>query len=159
VAAELARTHGLTLANDNSPEQVVLSGDGEAIAQARTAAKARGLRASRLPIKGAFHSPAMDLVAGEFSDVLARLRFRPPRAPVFSCVSAAEFGDADDIRRLLAASLTHGVRWREVLLALSDRGIRRFAEVGPGEVLTKLVAVTLPGAEVVRLEELEAVHG
>ncbi|HEX8646191.1 MAG TPA: ACP S-malonyltransferase [Thermoleophilaceae bacterium] len=158
-AVELARPFGLTLANDNSPEQVVLSGDAEAVMRARAEAKSRGLKASKLPIGGAFHSSWMEPAVAPFREVLARVRFAAPRAPVYSCVTAAPFGDADDTRRLLAASLTSGVRWREVLLALHERGIRRFVEAGPGEVLTKLVPRTLPGADARPLHALEAVGG
>jgi [acyl-carrier-protein] S-malonyltransferase len=158
-AAELAGAHGLTVANDNCPGQMVLSGEGEAIGRARAAAKSLGLRASRLPIKGAFHSAAMEPIVDEFRDVLARVGVRPPARPTFSCVSAAEFQDADDVRRLLADSLTHGVRWREVLLAMHERGVRRFVEVGPGEVLAKLTAATLPDAASHTLRDLEGARG
>jgi acyl transferase domain-containing protein len=152
-AAELAGPLGLTVANDNSPEQVVLSGPAEAIATARREAKGRGLRAFKLPIKGAFHSPAMAGVAGEFRAVLDDVELRPPRRPVFSCVTADEF---DDVRARLTESLTHGVRWREVMLRLRERGASRFVEVGPGQVLTKLVAKTLgDGVQATPAEELE----
>jgi acyl transferase domain-containing protein len=156
VAREIAGSFGLTVANDNSPEQVVLSGDGDSIDRARAEAKGRGLRASRLPIQGAFHSPLMEPVVSEFRAALDAVEFRPPRRPVLSCVTAAEF---DDVRSRLAESLTHGVRWREVLLALHERGVRRFVESGPGDVLAKLVPRTLPGADAHALAELEAVRG
>ena len=70
-------------------------------------------------------------------------------------MTASEF---DDVRRRLAESLTHGVRWREVLFALRDRGVRRFVEVGPGAALTGLVRKTLPGAEAQAPPELEGAH-
>lgn len=153
---ELARSFGLTLANDNSPDQVVLSGEGEAIARARAEAKSRGYRASRLPIKGAFHSPCMESIVDEFRETVAQVPFRPPRRPVFSCVTGAELRDEDDMRARVVDSLTHGVRWRQVLFALQARGIHRFIDVGPGAVLAKLVAKTLPGVEVDALQALEA---
>jgi acyl transferase domain-containing protein len=143
-AAELSAEHGLVVANDNGPDQVVLSGDAAAIVAVRAEAKRRGLRAFRLPIKGAFHSPSLEPIVAEYREALDAVEIRPPAKPVFSCVTAAEF---DDVRLRLAESLTHGVRWREVLLALHARGARTFVELGPGQVLTKLVGKTLEGVE------------
>ena len=144
-AAELADSDGLTVANDNSPDQVVLSGPADAIERVRAKAKERGLRAMRLPIRGAFHSPALAAIAPEFRAVLDEIEIRPPRQPVYSGVTAREF---DDVRARLVESLTCGVRWREVLLALRARGADTFIEVAPGKVLTGLVRRTL-GEEVV----------
>lgn len=158
-AAEPARPLGLTLANDNAPDQVVLSGDTDAVVRAREEFRARGVKASRLPVGGAFHSPLMEPAVAPFREALKRVRFRDPSAPVYSCVTAAPFGDGPDMRRLLAATLTSRVRWRELLLALWARGIRRFVETGPGEVLTKLVPRTLPDAVAHPLRELEAIGG
>jgi acyl transferase domain-containing protein len=153
-AAELAEAHGLTVANDNSPEQTVLSGPAAAVTAARDAVKARGLRAFRLPINGAFHSPAMAPAVPELRALLEAIEVRPPRRPVYSCVTAEEF---DDVRARLAQSLVRGVRWREVLVALRERGADRFVEVGPGQVLTKLTRATLPGVDALPADELEAV--
>ena len=151
-ALELTRSHGLVVANDNAPDQVVLSGEVEAILAARADAKRSGLRAFRLPIKGAFHSPALVSVTPEFKAALERVEIRPPMVPVFSCVTAREF---DDIPARLAESLTHGVRWREVLLALVARGVSRFVELGPGRVLTKIVRSSLSDVEALAVDEME----
>lgn len=151
-AGEIAQRLGLTVANDNSPDQVVLSGGGEAIAAAKKEARGRGLRAVRLAIKGAFHSPAMAEVVPEFEAALAEVPFARPRHPVFSCVTAEIF---DDPRRRLAESLTQGVRWVEILHALHGLGVRRYLEVGPGDVLTGLVKRTLDGVEAQTHQTLE----
>lgn len=148
-AGELARRFELTVANDNSPEQVVLSGDSTAIDAACDRAKADGLRAARLRVNGAFHSPAMAAVAPELGAALAGVEVREPSVPVYSSVTAAPF---DDIRARLVQGLTSPVRWRETLLALRGRGITRFLEVGPGRVLTGLVNKTLDGVEAMTLE-------
>lgn len=155
LAAEIARPLGLTIANDNSPGQVVLSGPAEGIASGKVEARRRGLRAFRLPIKGAFHSAAMEPVVGEFCAALDAVDVRPPRRPVLSCVTASEF---DDVRLRLSESLTHGVRWREVLHGLHERGARRFVEAGPGKVLTGLVRKTLKDVETVAPAQLQAAH-
>ncbi len=153
LAERLVAAHALTLANDNSPDQVVLSGAGDALDGAAAAAEEAQLRTVRLPVVGAFHSPSMASAVPEFAEGLARVRVDPPRVPVISCVTARPF---DDVRRRLAEGLTHPVRWRETLLALHERGARRFVETGPGKVLTGLVRRTLPDVDAVTADRLEA---
>ena len=143
-ARDFADRFDLTLANDNSPEQVVLSGDAVAVDAACDRAKVEGLRAARLKVSGAFHSPAMVAAAPELERALNAIDLNEPRVPVFSGVTAAPF---DDIRTRLVEGLTNPVRWREIVLALRERGATRFLEVGPGRVLTGLVRKTLDGVE------------
>jgi [acyl-carrier-protein] S-malonyltransferase len=143
-AVELAEGHGLAVANDNSPQQVVLSGDRGAFADASAAAKELGLRPMELPVTGAFHSPMMAEAVPEFEAALARVEVATPRVTVLSAVTAAPF---EDVRAQLAQALTMPVRWRETLLAMRERGGERFVEVGPGRVLTGLVKRTLKDVE------------
>jgi [acyl-carrier-protein] S-malonyltransferase len=143
-APGLAEAHGLSVANDNSPQQVVLSGARAALPDAAAAAKEIGLRARELAVTGAFHSPMMQGAVPEFSAALQRVPVRPPRVTVLSAVTAAPF---DDVRLRLAQALTMPVRWRETLLALHDLGADRFVEVGPGRVLTGLAKRTLRDVE------------
>jgi malonyl CoA-acyl carrier protein transacylase len=145
-APELANAHGLSVANDNSPQQVVLSGDRRAFPEAIAAAKELGLRPMELPVTGAFHSPMMAEAVPSFAAALEDVEVSPPPGgvTVFSAVTAAPFEDA---RAQLAEALTMPVRWREVLLAMRERGAERFVEVGPGRVLTGLVKRTLKDVE------------
>ncbi|HET9075029.1 MAG TPA: ACP S-malonyltransferase [Solirubrobacteraceae bacterium] len=143
-APELAAAHGLAVANDNSPQQVVLSGAREALPAAAASAEALSLRALILPVTGAFHSPMMASAVPEFRAALARVEVREGHASVISAVTAEPF---DDVRRRLEEALTSPVRWREVLLALRARGVDRLLEVGPGRVLTGLAKRTLRGVE------------
>jgi [acyl-carrier-protein] S-malonyltransferase len=143
-APELADAHGLSVANDNSPQQVVLSGDRRAFDDTIAAAKELGLRPMELPVTGAFHSPMMAEAVPPFTAALERVSVSPPQATVLSAVTAAPF---EDVRAQLAQALTMPVRWREVLLAMRERGADRFVEVGPGRVLTGLVKRTLKDVE------------
>jgi [acyl-carrier-protein] S-malonyltransferase len=140
VGAVLARGFGVTLATENSPDQVVLSGGRDWLEILAEDTAQAGVRAKLLPIPGAFHSPAMASAREEFSRALERIPVDEPRIPVFSCMSAAPM---DDPRSRLAQSLTNRVRWRETLIALRSRGVKSFIEVGPGRVLTGLVKRTL----------------
>ncbi|MFL5824584.1 MAG: ACP S-malonyltransferase [Solirubrobacteraceae bacterium] len=145
-APELAAAHGLALANDNCPTQVVLSGPLEALRAAASAAQELGLRTMDLPVAGAFHSPMMASAVPEFAAALEGVEVRAPSVPVLSAVTAEPF---DDVRRRLADAITMPVRWRETMLHARQRGADRFVEIGPGRVLTGLVKRTLSGVELV----------
>jgi len=153
-APAIAAAAGLTVANDNAPNQVVLSGATTAFAGAGEAARELGLRAVPLPVTGAFHSPAMAGARPELEAALAAIDFRAPSVTVISSITTAAF---DDVRARLADALTMPVRWREALLALHAQGIERFVETGPGKVLTGLVKRTLPDAEALSADQLEEV--
>jgi [acyl-carrier-protein] S-malonyltransferase len=148
-AGELAEQFGLTVANDNSPEQVVLSGAVDALERAAEQARAEGARTRRLRVAGAFHAPAMNPAAAKFRAALERVEFKKPQVPVFSGVTAALF---DNFRRRLAEGIIRPVHWRETVLSLHGMGVERFVEVGPGKVLTGLVKRTLPPAKAETLD-------
>lgn len=149
-ALELAQRTGLALANENSPEQFVLSGPEPGLERARDEARAMGLRVKRLAVSGAFHSADMGPAVAPYREVLAGIEFRAPAAPAISGATASVF--EPDPRAQLVASLTHPVRWVEVMRLLSADGINRFLDVGPGRVLAKLVPRILDSAEVVQAE-------
>jgi [acyl-carrier-protein] S-malonyltransferase len=146
LAPGLAADHGLAVANDNCPTQVVLSGPTEALPAAVAAAQEAGLRTRDLPVSGAFHSPMMAPAVPEFAAALDRVEIRDSRVPVLSAVTALPF---DDVRRRLAEAITSPVRWRETILEAHRLGAQRFVEVGPGKVLTGLVKRTVSGVELV----------
>ena len=150
VVAELAGRFGLSVANDNAPEQVVLTGDGNAIDAAVEQAKAEGLRATRLRVSGAFHSPAMGAAAAELGAALDQVELGEPSVPVYCCVTTEPYGD---VRKLLVEGLTSPVRWRETVLAMQRAGETRFLEVGPGKVLAGLVRRIIDGADATSLKE------
>ncbi len=145
-APALAETHGLSVANDNSPQQVVLSGSRAALPRAAESAAEFGLRAMELPVTGAFHSPMMASAVPEFEAALQDTEVAEPAVPVISAVTAEPF---DDVRKRLVQALTSPVRWRETMLALHGFGAERFVEVGPGRVLTGLAKRTLRDVELV----------
>lgn len=145
-AAEIAEGAELTVANDNSPTQVVLSGERCNLDAAAEHARELGLRALELDVTGAFHSPMMAAAVPEFSAALQRATFSEPRCTVVSAVTAQPFTDP---RSELADALTMPVRWREVMLTLQELGAQRFVDVGPGRVLTGLAKRTLKGVELV----------
>src|SRR6185312_4113508 len=143
VVRKVAAEFDLTLANDNAPGQMVLSGDSEKVGEARKALRAEGAKAIRLPVAGAFHSPLMEPAVPGYRDALAATEFGPAEG-AFSCITAAPF---DDVRADLLAALTEPVRWRDTLAAMRAAGAAAFLETGPGDILTGLSRRTL-GEEV-----------
>lgn len=139
VVRKVADEFGLTLANDNAPGQMVLSGDAEKVGEARKALRAEGGKAIRLPVAGAFHSPLMEPAVPGYREALAATEFAPVE-DAFSCITAAPFGD---VRADLLAALTEPVRWRDTLAAMRAAGATAFLETGPGDILTGLSRRTL----------------
>jgi [acyl-carrier-protein] S-malonyltransferase len=137
---DVAEEAGVAIANDNAPDQLVLSGAVNALDTAEALLKERGVRAKRLPVAGAFHSPLMDPAVEPFRAAVEATEISQPRVPVYSCVTAEPF---DDIRERLVQAITNPVRWLEVLRALDARGVTDFVETGPGRILTNLVKKSL----------------
>src|SRR3954454_7461940 len=152
-AEAIAQAAGITVANDNAPGQVVLSGPRDGLARAEEAARERGVRTLPVDVAGAFHSPSMEPAVAPFRAALDDVELGEPAFAVFSCASASPF---TDVREELATALIRPVRWRETVLALHDAGATRFVEPGPGKLLARMGKRILPG--VVVEHPLEAVH-
>lgn len=150
-AQQLAQSFGLALANDNAIGQVVLAGPRTRLRDATLAAREQGLRAITLDVAGAFHSPAMASAMEPFRDAVRRVVLTPPKAPVFSGVTARPF---EDVPCELAEALCSPVRWRETMTALERLDIHSFVDVGPDEVLARLAPRNVPAASVLRPEDL-----
>jgi malonyl CoA-acyl carrier protein transacylase len=147
--AALAAHHGLTVANDNAPGQLVVSGVLRDLEALSAEARSRGMKTIRLAVAGAFHSPAMESARPEWEAALAAAEFAEPAIPVVSCMTAEPIADP---RRSLADSLTHPVRFRAALLRLAAGGATEFVDVGPGRVLAGMARRTLHGATVTTAE-------
>ena len=139
----LAEELGLSLANDNAPGQIVLSGAMAKIDEAVQKADTKGLRARKLDVGGAFHSPLMAPAADALRAALDATDMGEPAFPVLSNGSTEPFVD---IRAELAENLLQPVRWRETLIALQAMGATDYVECGPGAVLRGLVKRTLRAA-------------
>jgi [acyl-carrier-protein] S-malonyltransferase len=136
----------LTVANENSPKQTVVSGTLEAVERAEEMARSRGARVVRLNVAGAFHSPLMQPALGRVREAVARMDFREPRFPVVPNASARPSAHPSALRDLLSRHLVSPVRWERSMRAMAGAGIELFVEAGPGEVLSKLVKRCVPGA-------------
>jgi [acyl-carrier-protein] S-malonyltransferase len=141
---QVAAQTNLSIANDNSPDQLVLSGALAALDEAEALLREQRVRAKRLPVAGAFHSPLMEPAVEPFRRLAEHVEVRAPRVPVLSCVTAAPF---QDVREQLVQAIVSPVRWTDVMSALHDLGATRYVETGPGRVLTNLVRKSLEDVE------------
>lgn len=159
--AEAASALGIcSLANDNAPGQVVLSGAKTAIDRAVGMAKEKGVRkAVLLPVSAPFHCPLMAPVADIMAGALAEVAIVPPTLPVFANVSAAAETEPDQIRKLLVDQVTAMVRWRECVGAMRALGVEVLVEAGAGAVLkglTKRIDSDLKAIAVGNTMEIES---
>ncbi len=139
----------LVRANYNAPGQVVLSGDAEACDRALEVARGAGVRASRLAVAGAFHSPLMQPAADRLAEALARVDLRSPSVPVWSNVTAQPHeGDAELLRRRLVEQIVSPVRWSETCRGLARAATMDFHELAPGTVLRGLMRRIDPNVKV-----------
>ena len=150
-AAAIAARNGVTLANDNAPGELVLSGARDALAAAAADAARDGLRTARLDVAGTFHSPQMQDAVEPFREALAEVQFAVPAVPVLACATALAFVDP---REELAAALVRPVRWRETMVALAANGVQAFVDAGPGRVLAGLAPRCAPGTGAASLDML-----
>lgn len=137
----LADRSGVDVANLNAPGQIVLSGSKEGIARAIEGAKAAGIRmAKELKVAGAYHSQLMHSARAKLAVELAAAPIQPPAFKVIGNLTAAPVTTPDEVRETLEAQVTGSVRWSDSILRLLDAGHERFLELGPGTVLTGLMA-------------------
>jgi [acyl-carrier-protein] S-malonyltransferase len=161
LAAAAAEGETCTVANDNDPSQVVISGHKGAIDRAVELVKDHGIkRGILLPVSAPFHCPLMQPAADRMADALGEAAINAPYVPVFANVLAAPVSEPDDIRRLLVEQVTGRVRWRESAIALRDAGVTHFYEFG-GKVLSPMVKRSageeVSTTSIVTMDDIEAV--
>ncbi|MBO4875295.1 MAG: ACP S-malonyltransferase [Bacteroidales bacterium] len=131
-------------ANYNSSEQIVISGSEDAIDVACEKMKEAGARrALKLQVGGAFHSPLMEPAREELAEAIMSTHFNDAKVPIYQNVDALPHRGANEIRNNLVSQLTSAVRWSDSVVKMHEDGANEFIEVGPGQVLTGLVAKIL----------------
>ena len=138
----------LSVANRNSPGQIVISGERAAVDAAVAAATGLGAkRALPLPVSVAAHSPLMARAAEEMRAVLAETPFADPSAPLLANADARELRTGEACRAELVEHLTAGVDWVRAVRTMTAAGVKTFLEIGPGKVLTGLIRRIAPDVE------------
>jgi [acyl-carrier-protein] S-malonyltransferase len=150
-------------ANFNSPGQIVISGNVDAVKKAMTLAKERGAKlVKELVVSGAFHSPLMQPAKDGLKTALVNTKFSDAKIPVYANVTAKAITSGNEIRSLLEQQITSPVRWEESVNAMLNDGANEFIEIGPGKVLQGLVKringnVVVDGVD--KAEDIEKMNG
>ena len=139
----VAGTDGVSIANDNSDAQVVISGAPEAVRQVSEQLKCK--RAIPLVVSGAFHSPFMAGAAEQFAATLDGVNFREARIPVLSNSEPVASTNGETLKQRLKQPMTTGVRWRETMAAMTESSVDTLVEIGPGNVLSGLAKRSMSG--------------
>ena len=159
LAAAAAEGQVCTVANDNDPTQVVLSGHREAIERAVALVKEHGIkRGVLLPVSAPFHCPLMQPAADAMAEALAKTPVQALRLPVYANVTAALVSDPSEEQRLLVEQVCGRVRWRESAIAMKAAGVEHFVELG-GKVLGPMISRTVEDvkvASVIAMADIEA---
>lgn len=148
-----------TVANDNDPGQVVLSGHRAAIERAVALVKEHGIkRGVLLPVSAPFHCPLMQPAADAMAEALGKVTVQPLRLPVFANVTASMVSDPAEEQRLLVEQVCGRVRWRESVIAMQAAGVAYFVELG-GKVVGPMISRTVNDVtvnSVITMADIEA---
>ena len=150
--AQVCAETGVELANINADDQIVISGDKVAVAQAMDLASARGARKTiPLTVSGAFHSSLMQEAKEGLAEAMVAMEFKDPQSPIIANSDCAELRTGEQVREELVRGLCQCVQWRNTVRCMVDSGISQFVELGPASVLASLIRRIDRGVEAVAL--------
>ncbi|MCF7891048.1 ACP S-malonyltransferase [Candidatus Bipolaricaulota bacterium] len=144
----------ITIANHNSPKQVVISGREDQLSRSCEKLKGEGARCIKLDVTGPFHSRFMKGAERELKKYIERYEFSDPKMPVLSGVSGEFERSGPKLKELLSQQMTHPVRWVDYVKSLMEFGVDTTVEVGPDATLTKLNKRINPELEGQRFDEV-----
>lgn len=150
---------GVELANINTEDQIVISGDKRAVARAMDLSLARGAKkVIPLQVSGAFHSSLMYQAQQGLVEAVAKLDFRDPQMPIVANSSATPLTTAAQVREELTTGLCQCVHWKSSVEYMVGSGVSRFVEFGPGRVLASLIKRIDRGVEAITLSDPESIR-
>jgi len=156
---ENARDTGvLSVANHNTAEQIVATGQKECLSRLTGLAKEKKARAIPLKVSGAWHSALMEGAVDDFREFLEGIRFSAPTSNILFNATALSETEPARIRELMAVQLINPVKWHDIILNMLEDGVGAFVEVGPGKVLSGLVKKIVPADGSVKIHNVEGVE-
>ena len=156
---EVCREAGAYPSNINSEQQIIISGDNDALAIAVDLAKARGAKkAIKLSVGGAFHSILMEPARDSLIEFIETLDFKDPEIPLIGNVNAEPLTSSEDIKNELIDQLMSCVQWNDTIKYMSANGYDQFIEFGPGKVLSGLIKRIDSNCSTSNIDSLEALE-
>lgn len=147
----------VVIANYNSPLQVVISGEEEAVARVAKQLADDKVRVIPLQVSGAFHSPLMETAAVSLSHELERIEIRPLRIPYVANINAQIIQDSEEVKSLLCQQVSGSVRWQQCVERLIEEGVDTFYEIGPGTTLNGLIKKINKNVNVINVNTLASI--
>lgn len=157
VAKICDETEGIvSIANDNCPGQIVISGEEKAVAAAGTAlAEGGAKRCIPLNVSGPFHSSLLGKASEQLQEALANKEIKDIKVPYICNTEARVVDNKDDVKDLLVRQVASGVRFRESILLMKEMGVDTFVEIGPGKTVAGFIKKTDRELKVINIEKYE----
>ncbi|MBQ7450152.1 ACP S-malonyltransferase [bacterium] len=145
----------ISIANYNSPKQVVITGENRAVDEAMELLSANGIKKIiPLAVSGAFHSELMKISAEDFSSILDKIKINNSKIPVYTNVDGKPEILAENFREKMPKQIYSSVYWTQTIQNMVNDGVTTFVEIGPGRVLSGLIRKTVPDARVFNLSDM-----
>ena len=155
---EISRETGTYVSNVNTAEQIVISGERMAVAQALDMASARGARkVIPLRVSGAFHSALMEPARSGLVEAVNSLEFKDPVVPIVANCTGEPLTKAEDVKQEIISQISSCVRWKRSMDYMVGAGVSTFVEVGPGTALSSMVKRIDSSAEAVSIGDMDGI--
>ena len=149
----------VSVANYNSPAQIVITGEADAVEKANAALKEAGAkRVIPLPVSGGFHSKLMEEASVKFSEILDDCDIKDAKIPVYTNVDAEATTSAIRFKAKMTAQIYSSVMWTQTIEKMISDGVDTFVEIGPGKVLAGLIKKTNPSVTVLNIFDEESLN-
>lgn len=149
---------GCTIANINSPGNIVISGTQDNLAKARRLAQIKGAsRMTPLKVSGAFHSNLMDPALDGLMNAVSSYNFNKPTVPLIANVTAQPITGAETIKEELVSQLVHCIKWQQSVETMISKGVTTFFEIGPGDNLSGYIKKISPGTRVFNISNINTI--
>ena len=145
----------IAIANHNTPQQIVITGENEPLVYAAELAKKQGGKAIPLKVSGAWHCSLMEKAVGDFRQFMEDISFSKPERTIFFNSTAGMEPDKEKIKDIMARQLVNPVRWCDIILRMLKDGVDTFVEVGPKRVLTGLIKKIVPENSLSKIYNVE----
>jgi len=155
---EISRETGTYVSNVNTAEQIVISGERMAVAQALDMASARGARkVIPLRVSGAFHSALMEPARSGLVEAVNSLEFKDPVVPIVGNCTGEPLTKAKDVKQEIISQVSSCVQWKRSIDYMVGAGVSKFVEVGPGTALSSMVRRIDRSAEAVSIGDMDGI--
>ena len=143
------------IANDNSNGQIVISGKNKDLEFLMSDLKKLSIKNIKLPVSAPFHCKLMNTATETMRNVILNTEFKKPNNLIVSNVTSEEVSDPLNVKELLIKQIESPVRWRESIIYMANKGVRKFIEIGPGKVLSGLIKRIDKNLKIININDID----